>query len=84
MGRACTGRLNATPMGAFLCRDHLEMLMLATLRSIWVWGATAVLILLWLPVMAVTRLFERSPYYRTGFLFRKLGHTITMLNPLWS
>ncbi|GAB5520374.1 MAG: lysophospholipid acyltransferase family protein [Rhodothermales bacterium] len=50
----------------------------------WVWGGTATLILLWLPVMAMSRLFERSPYYRTGFLFRKLGHTMTMLNPLWS
>lgn len=60
------------------------MLMMTALRSAWVWGGSGLLILLWLPVMAVSRLFERSPYYRTGFLFRKLGHTMTMLNPLWT
>ncbi|MEM1096048.1 MAG: lysophospholipid acyltransferase family protein [Bacteroidota bacterium] len=58
--------------------------MITALRSVWVWTGSGLLILLWLPIMAISRLFERSPYYRTGFLFRKLGHTMTMLNPLWT
>jgi 1-acyl-sn-glycerol-3-phosphate acyltransferase len=58
--------------------------MLATLRSIWIWFATGSLFVLWVPVLAVSRLFERDPIrYRTGLLFRKLGATMSKVNPLW-
>ena len=53
-------------------------------RSIVTWVTTGILILLWLPLLAISRLFERDPvYYRTGFLFRKLGKALTKANPAW-
>jgi 1-acyl-sn-glycerol-3-phosphate acyltransferase len=58
--------------------------MFSALRSIWIWFATGALIVLWVPVLAVSRLFERDPIrYRTGLLFRKLGATMSKVNPLW-
>jgi 1-acyl-sn-glycerol-3-phosphate acyltransferase len=60
-------------------------LMLSTLRSIWIWFATGSLIVIWVPVLAVSRFFERDPIrYRTGLLFRKLGATMSKVNPLWT
>ncbi len=54
------------------------------IRSIFTWTSVGFLILLWLPVLAVSRLFETDPVrYRTGFLFRKLGKTMTLVNPAW-
>ncbi len=55
-----------------------------TLRSLYTWVASALLILAWLPLMAVVRLFDRDPArYHTGRLFRRLGATMTRLNPAW-
>lgn len=54
------------------------------LRSVVTWITTAVLILVWLPLMAVSRLFDRDPVlYRTGYLFRRLGKALTWANPSW-
>ena len=54
------------------------------LRSIWAWTAIAVLIVVWLPFLAVVRLFDRDPaLYRTGYLFRRLGWAMTRVNPSW-
>ena len=52
-------------------------------RSALIWIAEITLILLWLPLMAVSRLFDRPPYYRTGYLFRRLGYFMTKVNPAW-
>lgn len=58
--------------------------MLSALRSLWTWSATAVLVLAALPVMALTRLFDRDPaHYRTGRVFRWIGGLTTRLNPDW-
>ncbi|MEW6510676.1 MAG: lysophospholipid acyltransferase family protein [Bacteroidota bacterium] len=58
--------------------------MAATLRSLWVWGAVALLILLWLPLLAIIRLTDRDPVrYRTGRWFRLLGVAMTKVNPSW-
>ena len=58
--------------------------MLSALRSLWTWSATAVLVLLALPVMALTRLFDRDPArYRTGRVFRWIGGLTMRLNPDW-
>lgn len=58
--------------------------MMTFLRSIWVWGAVSALILLWLPLLAVLRLFDRDPaHYTTGRWFRMLGAAMTRVNPLW-
>lgn len=58
--------------------------MLVVLRSAWVWFAVTLLIILWLPLLAVIRLFDRDPvHYRTGRWFRNLGVAMTKVNPLW-
>ena len=58
--------------------------MLTSLRSIWIWSAVSLLILLWLPLVALVRLFDRDPvHYRTGFTFRRLGVVMTKVNPTW-
>lgn len=55
-----------------------------SVRSIVIWSATIFLILLWLPFLAVIRLFDRDPvHYRTGFWFRRLGKSMTRINPFW-
>ena len=54
------------------------------IRSFVTWFTTAILILAWLPLMVISRLFDHDPVrYRTGYLFRKLGNALTMANPAW-
>ena len=38
--------------------------MIRQLRSIWIWGASASVIVLWCPVLAVVWLFDRDPLKR--------------------
>jgi 1-acyl-sn-glycerol-3-phosphate acyltransferase len=57
---------------------------MVTLRSIWVWCAITILILVWLPILVVRRLLDRDPVrYRTGRMFRRLGVAMTNVNPSW-
>lgn len=54
------------------------------LKSVLIWTTILVLILIWLPVLAVQRLFDHDPArYSTGRLFRKLGKAISRVNPNW-
>lgn len=47
------------------------------LRSIWVWTVSALLFLVWVPVMAAVRLFDRDPLVRrTGRSLRLLGRLL--------
>ena len=58
--------------------------MLTVFRSVWVWTATAALVLFALPAMALVRLFDRDPArYRTGRLFRWIGATASRTNARW-
>ncbi len=53
--------------------------------SILIWTAITLLVFIWLPILAVTRLFDRNPVrYTTGRVFRKLGLYITKINPNWN
>ncbi|CAN5166198.1 lysophospholipid acyltransferase family protein [soil metagenome] len=53
--------------------------------SVLIWTGIGLLILIWLPVLALVRLFDRDPVrYRTGKLFRKLGLAISHINPYWN
>jgi 1-acyl-sn-glycerol-3-phosphate acyltransferase len=60
--------------------------MYVTLVSIWAWFVLAACLVIWLPLMAVTRLvtapFDRGQYW-VGLLFRKIGVVVATLNPLW-
>jgi 1-acyl-sn-glycerol-3-phosphate acyltransferase len=54
------------------------------IRSALTWAAIGLLILLFLPLMAVMRLFDRDPaHYATGRMMRRLGGLITKVNPAW-
>ncbi len=58
--------------------------MIETLRSLRIWIFSISLIALWLPLMAIRRLFDRDPVrYHTGYLFRKLGRALVRVNPGW-
>lgn len=58
--------------------------MIAILRSLWAWFVIALLTVLWLPLLAVVRLFDRDPaYYNTGRWFRRLGATMTRASLVW-
>jgi 1-acyl-sn-glycerol-3-phosphate acyltransferase len=58
------------------------MPLLNILRSIWIWTASAVLILLWTPLLFVIWLSDRDPRrVRTGRWFRRLGRVFAKLNP---
>lgn len=58
--------------------------MLSFLRSLWAWIAVGALVLLWLPLLAVIRLFDRDPVqYTTGRWFRRLGAAMVKANPFW-
>lgn len=53
--------------------------------SVLTWAGIVLLVLIWVPVLAICRLFDRDPVrYKTGFLFRKLGLAITKINPNWT
>lgn len=54
------------------------------LQSLWTWIAISALIVVWLPFLALVRLFDRDPaHYRTGYYFRRLGWALTRVNPSW-
>jgi 1-acyl-sn-glycerol-3-phosphate acyltransferase len=58
------------------------MRLLQILRSIWIWSASAGLVVLWTPLLSVIWLFERDPRrVRTGRWFRRLGRALAKVNP---
>ena len=58
--------------------------MIRALRSIWIWGATAALVLFWVPLLWVVKTFDRDPMRRrTARWFRKLGPLVAKVNPAW-
>lgn len=55
-----------------------------TLKSVMIWFGIVGLVILWLPLMGIMRLFDRDPVrYKTGRLFRMLGKAISKVNPNW-
>lgn len=54
------------------------------IRSALTWTALVLLIIGWLPLLAVIRLFDwRAPHRATGRTFRFLGNLMTKVNPAW-
>lgn len=54
------------------------------LKSIYIWTVSALIILIWVPLLAVIRLFDRDPVlYRTGRMYRRLGYVLVRVNPNW-
>jgi 1-acyl-sn-glycerol-3-phosphate acyltransferase len=58
--------------------------MLSALKSAYIWFAIVTLVVIWLPLLALIRLFDPDPvHYRTGRWFRRLGIAMTKVNPAW-
>lgn len=56
-----------------------------TLKSLLIWAAIGLLILIWLPLMALVWVLDRSPErYVTGRLLRILASFVTRINPGWN
>ncbi len=54
------------------------------LTSVFIWTVIALLIICWLPLLAIVRVFDRDPgRYRTGWTFRRLGFFLSRVNPNW-
>jgi len=54
------------------------------IRSLYIWSSFGVLIVLWFILVLLRRLFDFDPVrYKTGYLFRKIGNMIAMVNPAW-
>lgn len=54
------------------------------IKSFLIWVTYFLVILFWLPLLALYRLFERDPrIYRTGRMFRNLGMVLVKINPNW-
>ncbi len=54
------------------------------LKSVFIWTGIGLLVIIWLPMLAVRRVFDRDPaHYYTGRLFRKLGKALSKVNPNW-
>ncbi len=55
------------------------------LRSLWIWSASAFLVVLWVPVLGLVWLFDglsgKEQRLRTGRWFRRLGRMVTRVNP---
>ncbi len=55
------------------------------LTSVLIWAGIILLIVFWLPLLSIVRLFDRDPVrYKTGKMFRRLGFTISKINPNWN
>ncbi len=54
------------------------------LSSAFTWICMVLLIIVWVPLLGLIRLFDRDPVlYRTGRWFRRLGVAMTYVNPAW-
>jgi 1-acyl-sn-glycerol-3-phosphate acyltransferase len=65
----------------------LRHIMIRYLRSVWIWTASAALVIVWAPVLAVTGLVDRMTSkeenlrLRTGRWFRRLGRMLSRVGP---
>lgn len=54
------------------------------IRSIFLWFGIALLILIYVPILFVSKLFDQDPSnYKTGYRFRGLGRWMCRINPWW-
>lgn len=55
--------------------------MIRFFRSLWIWTASAILILLWVPLLGVIWAFDHQLRLRTGRWFRRLGRLLSRVSP---
>jgi 1-acyl-sn-glycerol-3-phosphate acyltransferase len=64
--------------------DRSSPVALRAITSALTWVGIALLVLLWLPLLAIVRVFDGDPaHYATGRMFRRLGAAMTRMNPAW-
>ena len=85
--RAASDPCHDVPMAARTIRHRLlGNSVVRTVLSLWAWLMLGVIIIIWVPLVAVVRL-ATAPFdkgrYAAGFLFRKLTVVHQWLNPLW-
>ena len=51
------------------------------LRSLWIWTASATLVVLWVPVLGLVWTFDKELRLRTARWFRRLGRMLSRVNP---
>jgi 1-acyl-sn-glycerol-3-phosphate acyltransferase len=67
---------------AFHRTNRYSGTVLRFLRSLRIWCASGLLVLLWTPLVAAVRLCDRDPLRRrTGRCFRRLGRVLAKVNP---
>lgn len=55
--------------------------MLRVARSLWIWAASAALVILWVPVLGLIWIFDKPPHLRTARWFRRLGRILARIHP---
>lgn len=59
--------------------------MIRIVVSVYVWAVTAILLVLYLPVLALLRVFDPDPARRRAArVFRSIGPTMLSINPFWN
>jgi len=62
--------------------DTAPRYMIRFFRSLWIWTASVLLVLFWLPLLALIWLFDEKPdLRRTGFWLRRLGRIVGRVTP---
>ena len=55
--------------------------MIRFFRSLWIWGASAALVVIWVPLMGLVWAFDKHLRLRTARWFRRLGRNLSRVNP---
>lgn len=55
--------------------------MIKFLRSVWIWTASATLVVVWVPLLGLIWTFDKELRLRTGRWFRRLGRMLSRVNP---
>src|SRR3954466_14205369 len=54
--------------------------MLRVVRSLWIWAASATLVVLWVPLLGLIRIFDDERRLRTARWFRRLGRNLSRVS----
>ncbi len=55
--------------------------MIRVVRSIWIWAASAALVIVWVPLLGLIWAFDKELRLRTGRWFRRLGRLLSRVSP---
>jgi 1-acyl-sn-glycerol-3-phosphate acyltransferase len=55
--------------------------MIRFLRSLWIWTASAILVVVWVPILSIVWTFDKGLRLSTARWFRRLGRLLSRVNP---